>query len=117
MMESKLCFHFNTQVSFLSHRAGQDLYLLRTNQDMIRLLRSRRSVMKSCGHRCDSRYEIRVQPLVWNSPFGLTGLSHRHGYERDIPHPISDRFTIRPNLAEVADFQGKEPTKEQGPKA
>jgi hypothetical protein len=27
--------------------------------------------------RCDSRYEIQVQPLGWNFPFGLTGLSQQ----------------------------------------
>jgi hypothetical protein len=85
-----LSFQRSSVFSQSLSRSG--LYLLRTNQDMIRLLRSRRSVIKSCGH--------------------------RHGYKRDIrsiPHFISDNFTMRP--AKVADFQGTEPTKEEGRKA
>jgi hypothetical protein len=84
-----LSFQRSSVFSQSLSRSG--LYLLRTNQDMIRILHSRRSIIKSCGH--------------------------RHGCERDIrsiPHFISDSFTRRPNLAKVADFQGTEPTKEQG---
>lgn len=32
-------------------------------------------------HRCDSRYEIQVRPLGWNSPIGLIGKPHRQGME------------------------------------